>query len=83
VPIGPHTAATYQIAFDVDVFADLVSWLALHREGLSVLVHANTLAPRADHLIHALRLGPQLPLRVDMLLESIAAADETPVVQNT
>ena len=64
VPIGPHTAATHQIAFDVDVFADLVSWLALHREGLSVLVHPNTLAPRADHLIHAFRLGPPLPLRV-------------------
>jgi len=83
VPIGPHTAAMYQIAFDVDVFAELVSWLALHREGLSVLVHPNTLAPRADHLIHALWLGPQLDLRVDMLPESIAAADETPVVPNT
>ena len=83
VPIGPHTAAMYQIAFDVAVFADLVPWLALHREGLSVLVHPNTLAPRADHLIHALWLGPQLHLRVDMLPESIAAADETPVVPNT
>ena len=83
VPIGPHTSAMYQIAFDVPVFADLVPWLALHREGLSVLVHPNTLAPRDDHLIHALWLGPRLPLRVDMLPEWIAAADEAPVIPNT
>jgi aromatic ring-cleaving dioxygenase len=83
VPIGPHTAAMYQIAFDVAVFAELVPWLALHREGLSVLVHPNTLAPRADHLVHALWLGAQLPLRVTMLPESIAAADESPIVPNT
>ena len=83
VPVGPHAAAMYQIAFDVAVFAELVPWLALHREGLSVLVHPNTLAPRADHLIHALWLGTPLPLRDDMLPESIAAADEMPVVPNT
>ena len=73
----------YQIAFHVAVFAELVPWPALHREGLSVLVHPNTLAPRADHLIHALWLGPPLPLRDDMLPQSIAATDEAPVVPNT
>jgi aromatic ring-cleaving dioxygenase len=83
VPIGPHTQAMYQVAFDVEVFAGLVPWLALHREGLSVLVHPNTLAPRADHLIHAIWLGPSLPLRADMLPESIEATEESPVVPNT
>lgn len=83
VPVGPHTAAMYQIAFDVAVFAEFVPWLALHREGLSVLVHPNTRAPRADHLIHALWLGPPLPLLEDVLPEAIAAADEMPVVPNT
>ena len=83
VPIGPHTAAMYQVAFDVDVFADLVQWLALHREGLSVLVHPNTLAPRADHLEHALWLGAPLPLRPEVLPESIAASEESPIVANT
>ena len=83
VPVGPHTAPMYQVAFDVDVFAGLVPWLALHREGLSVLVHPNTLAPRADHLVHALWLGTPLPLRDDVLPESIAARDESPVMPNT
>jgi DOPA 4,5-dioxygenase len=83
VPIGPHTQAMYQVAFDVGVFAGLVPWLALHREGLSVLVHPNTLAPRADHLVHAIWLGLPLPLRADALPESIGAADESPIVPNT
>ncbi|MEO7335836.1 MAG: DOPA 4,5-dioxygenase family protein [Caldimonas sp.] len=83
VPIGPHTAPMYQVAFDVAVFADLVPWLALNREGLDVLVHPNTLAPRADHLTHALWLGSVLPLKSDVLPESIAASEESPIVPNT
>jgi aromatic ring-cleaving dioxygenase len=83
VSVGPHTNAMYQVAFAVDVFADLVPWLALHREGLSVLVHPNTLAPRADHLSHALWLGPSLPLLGETLPEAIGASEEDPVVPNT
>jgi DOPA 4,5-dioxygenase len=83
VPVGPHSAAMYQVAFDVAVFADLVPWLALHREGLSVLVHPNTLAPHADHLKHAIWLGPPLPVRGDVLPERIAASEESPIVPNT
>ena len=83
VPVGPHTAPMYQVAFDVDTFAALVPWLALHREGLSVLVHPNTLAPRVDHLVHAIWLGPALPLRDDVLPESIDVSEESPIVPNT
>ena len=83
VPVGPHTAAMYQIAFEPAVFPGLVPWLALHREGLSVLVHPNTLAPRADHLVHALWLGAPLALRGDVLPERIEAGEESPIVPNT
>ena len=48
-----------------------------------MLVHPNTLAPRADHLRHALWLGPPLPLRGDVLPEAIEASEEEPVVPNT
>jgi aromatic ring-cleaving dioxygenase len=82
-PIGPHTAAMYQVAFEPARFAALVPWLALHRQGLSVLVHPNTLAPRADHLTHAIWLGSALPLRGDVLPESIAASEESQIVPNT
>ena len=83
VPTPPHAKAMVGVAFTVDVFADLVPWLALHRDGLSVLVHPNTLAPRTDNSAHALWLGPALPLRLDALPESIAASEEPPVVPNT
>jgi DOPA 4,5-dioxygenase len=83
VPVGPHVAAMYQVAFDVDIFAALVPWLALHREGLTVLVHPNTLAPRADHLVHALWLGPTLPLRPEVLPETIRPEEESAIVPNT
>lgn len=58
-------------------------WLALHREALSVLVHPNTLARRADHLVHAIWLGPPMPLHADVLPESIDATEESPIVPNT
>jgi len=82
-PVGPHTAAMYQVAFNVDVFAAIVPWLALNRGALSVLVHPNTLAPRTDHLQHAMWLGPPLPLRGDALQERITVDEESPVVPNT
>jgi aromatic ring-cleaving dioxygenase len=83
VPVGPHATAMYQVAFATEVFAAFVPWLMLNRAGLDVLVHPNTLAPRDDHLRHALWLGHVLPLREDVLPLRIDAADESPVVPNT
>ncbi len=82
-PVGPHTMPMYQVAFDIDVFAAFVPWLMLERSALSVLVHPNTLAPHADHLQHALWLGPPLPLKEEVLPLRIHAADESPIVPNT
>ena len=69
VPVGPHTAAMYQVAFPPALFPSLVPWMALHRAGLSVLVHPETGRPRADHISHALWLGPLLPLKAGILPE--------------
>jgi aromatic ring-cleaving dioxygenase len=83
VPVGPHTGAMYQIAFEVAQFGELVPWLALNRGGLSVLVHPNTLAPRADHLRHALWLGAPLPILEEVLPATIDASEESAIVPNT
>jgi len=83
VPVGPHGGAMYQVAFATGQFERFVPWLMLNRDGLDVLVHPNTLAPRDDHLLHALWLGNKLPLREDTLPLRIDAADEPPVVPNT
>ena len=83
LPVGPHTAAMYQVAFATGVFASLVPWLMLNRAGLTVLVHPNTLAPRDDHLVHALWLGAPLALKEEVLPPRVEAKDESAIVPNT
>jgi DOPA 4,5-dioxygenase len=68
--VGPHTQAMYQIAFPAELFATLVPFLALNRLGLSILVHPETDDPYADHLEHALWLGPALPINGEALRPS-------------
>ncbi len=64
-PVGPHPQAMYQVLFSVDDFAELVPWLMLNREGLTILVHPETGDNLADHRDHSLWLGEKLPLRLD------------------
>jgi len=84
-PVGPHHAPMYQIAFDVAVFPQLVPWLMINRQGLSVLVHPNTDSPYDDHLVHALWLGDRLALKGDVLPRKLKAGEDLidPVVVNT
>lgn len=67
--VGPHPQAMYQIAFNNDQFAKLVPFLALNRQGLTVLVHPNTKRERDDHTAHAMWFGAVLPLDLSMLRE--------------
>jgi DOPA 4,5-dioxygenase len=80
-PVGPHVRAMYQVAFDTALFATLVPWLMLNREGLTVLVHPNTDRPRDDHVLHALWMGEVLPVREEVLPD--AGAEEERIVPNT
>jgi len=86
-PIGPHARAMYQVAFDVASFGKIVPWLMLNRQGLTVLVHANTRNERADHLSHALWMGEVLDivgpehLAVDMDAEGPRPPNTTPTVE--
>jgi DOPA 4,5-dioxygenase len=72
VAIGPHTSPMYQVAFGHDAFADFVAWLMLNHGGLSVLVHPNTGRDRTDHLVHALWLGDKLPIRAEVLSDTVS-----------
>jgi aromatic ring-cleaving dioxygenase len=80
--VGPHLRSMFQVAFAPELFATLVPWLMLNRLGLSVLVHPNTGAPRADHMTHSLWLGEALPLNADALEISSDPAEDV-VVPNT
>ncbi len=65
-PVGPHPCWSYQIAFETKLFGELVPWLALNREGLTVLVHPNTGQDLPDHADRAMWLGesPELNLSI-------------------
>ena len=61
-PVGPHSKAMYQIAFQPDLFGSIVPWLMLNNQGLSILIHPNTTNPKRDHLIDSMWIGEALPL---------------------
>ena len=66
-PVGPHPQSMYQIAFPPALLASFLPWLMLNRDGLTILLHAETGDSYADHTDHAAWLGGMLPLRLDVL----------------
>jgi len=56
-PVGPHPCWSCQLAFPSESFAALVPWLALHREGLTVLIHPRTGDDLRDHRDYAMWMG--------------------------
>jgi aromatic ring-cleaving dioxygenase len=64
--VGPHPRSMYQIAFPSEMLKDIVSWLMLNRDGLTILLHPETGDDYADHTAHAAWFGAVLPLRVEV-----------------
>ncbi len=63
VCVGPHTEPMYQVAFSHDIFESFVPFLALNRDGLAILVHADSTGDHAaDHTAHAIWMGKVLPV---------------------
>ncbi len=65
-PIGPHPTGSYQVAFEPDLFAEIIPWLSLNRQGLVILVHPETGDNLADHSEHAIWMGGMPDLNLAM-----------------
>ncbi len=66
-PIGPHPRASYQVAFAPRQFAELVPWLMLNRDGLTIFLHPDTGEDIPDHRDHPLWLGQSLEIDLEAL----------------
>ncbi|AFY58912.1 aromatic ring-cleaving dioxygenase [Rivularia sp. PCC 7116] len=66
-PVGPHPSWSCQLAFDVDESAILLSWLALNRRGLTILIHPLTGNDLKDHTDYASWMGNPQVLNLDAL----------------
>ncbi len=69
VPVGPHTAPMFQVAFLAEIFPSFIPWLMLNRNGLAILLHPNTGRVRDDHLKNPFWFGEILPVKGDVLPE--------------
>jgi DOPA 4,5-dioxygenase len=65
-PTGPHPMGSCQLGCSPRVFADLLPWLALNRDGLIIFAHPETGEHLADHRDHAIWLGGYLPLDLSL-----------------
>ena len=63
--VGPHPVPQFQIIFTKELFAEVVPWMMLNREGLNILVHPLTDDMVDDHTVYALWLGRPVALILD------------------
>ena len=66
--VGPHPRWSYQLAFSQALFGELIPWLALNRENLTIFIHPETGDDLVDHTKHTIWMGEMLDLNLEMFL---------------
>jgi DOPA 4,5-dioxygenase len=66
-PVGPHPRGSCQLAFGTEQLAEVLPWLVLNRNGLTVFTHAETGNAIRDHTAHVIWLGPSETLDLSKL----------------
>ncbi|MCZ4264059.1 4,5-dioxygenase [Erythrobacter sp. G21629-S1] len=57
-PVGPHPRGSCQLTIPTQRFGEVTQWLAINRGDYTILLHPSTGDDVADHLFHAIWLGP-------------------------
>ena len=65
-PVGPHPSWSCQLAFDRSSHTDLLTWLALNRDGLTILIHPLTGNDLKDHTDYASWMGEPQALNLNV-----------------
>ena len=66
MPVGPHPKGMFQVLVPAARLAGTIEYLLCHRDGLDVLVHADTGDDLADHTRHTLWIGQSQPLNLSI-----------------
>lgn len=66
-PVGPHPRWSCQLTFTPDVFGEIMQWLTLNRNGLTVFTHAETGDAVTDHTELSIWMGEMLELDLSAL----------------
>lgn len=69
--IGPHPKWSCQLAFKPEVFGELIPWLALNRNALTVFIHPETGDDLKDHSEYAIWMGRVEKLNLEMFKSGI------------
>ncbi|WP_170387111.1 DOPA 4,5-dioxygenase family protein [Ruegeria atlantica] len=65
-PVGPHPRWSCQLGFAADAFAQVIPWLMLNRQGLTIFTHPETGQHLEDHRDRAIWMGEMLDLNLSM-----------------
>ncbi|WP_299490148.1 DOPA 4,5-dioxygenase family protein [uncultured Shewanella sp.] len=66
--VGPHPRWSCQLAFNQAEYDKLCHWLDKNRQGLSILIHADTGNDLKDHTEYAFWLGQPLILNLSLFM---------------
>ncbi len=65
-PVGPHPQGSFQVLVPNDRLAEVTAWVALNRQGLTVLLHPNTADDLKDHRDYPIWYGSAPKLNYEM-----------------
>ena len=64
--VGPHLRWSCQLSLPPEKFGEVIPWVSLQRNGLTIFIHGNTGDGLKDHQDHAIWMGEMLDLNLSI-----------------